>query len=81
MWKLKKKFIIITDNSSQIQRPSIWIINLETDELIRRFEIPESIVQRGNGLASITVDVNSDNCDNAYGYIPDLANYRIYTYR
>ena len=56
-------------------------MNLATDELISRFEIPESIVARGNGLASITVDVDQNDCDNAYAYIPDLAAYRLYTYR
>lgn len=63
-----------------MQRPSIWVIDLETDQLIRRFEIPESIVRLGNGLASITVDVDHDQCSKAFAYIPDLAAYRLYTY-
>lgn len=68
------------DNFQQLQRPSIWVIDLATDQLIRRFEIPESFVERGNGLASITVDVDPDRCSDAFAYIPDLANYRLYTY-
>lgn len=47
---------------------------------MHRFEIPQSIVDRGNGLASITVDVDPNNCQDAYGYIPDLAQYRLYVY-
>lgn len=69
-----------TDNNTQVQRPAIWVIDLETDQLIRRFEIPESIVALGNGLASITVDVAGDRCDRAFAYIPDLATYHLYTY-
>lgn len=65
----------------QVQRPSIWVYDLESDTVVQRFEIPESIVERGNGMASITVDVNSNDCQNAYGYIPDLAAYRLYVYR
>lgn len=66
----------------QIQRPQIWIYDLERDTVVHRFEIPESIVQRGNGMASITVDVvNPSDCQNAYGYIPDLAAYRLHVYR
>lgn len=72
--------IFPVDNNQQVQRPSIWIMDLETDTLIRRFEIPESIVMRGNGLASITVDVDPAHCDKAFGYIPDLATYHVYTY-
>lgn len=69
------------DNRLQVQRPSIWVIDLETNFIVRRFEIPESIVQLGNGLASITVDVQDGNCLDAYAYIPDLATYRLYVYR
>lgn len=68
------------DNFTQVQRPSIWVIDLETDKLIRRFEIPQSIVALGNGLISITVDSDRHHCDEAYAYIPDMATYRLYTY-
>lgn len=69
-----------SDNFTQTQRPSIWIIDLETDQLIHRFEIPQSIVAVGNGLISITVDSDPHHCDQAYAYIPDMATYRLYTY-
>lgn len=69
-----------SDNATQVQRPSIWIIDLETNQLITRVEVPESIVQRGNGMASITVDVDARNCQDAYGYIPDLAAYQLYVF-
>lgn len=69
------------DNNTQVQRPSIWVYDLERDVVIHRFEIPQSIVERGNGLASITVDVDPNNCQDAFGYLPDLANYRTFVYR
>ena len=56
-------------------------MDLATNLRIRRFEIPQSIVTIGNGLASITVDVDEQSCDSAFAYIPDLANYRLYVYR
>lgn len=68
------------DNATQVQPPSIWIINLATNELVSRFEIPANIVERGNGLASITVDVDAHNCQDAYAYLPDLAMYRLYVF-
>lgn len=64
-----------------MQRPSIWIYDLERDRVIRRFEIPDTIVANGVGMASITVDADDRNCENAYAYVPDLANSRIYVYR
>lgn len=69
------------DNLTQVQRPSIWIFDLERDQFISRFEIPESFAARGNGLASITVDVDANQCDNAYAYLPNLADYRLHVYR
>lgn len=71
----------ILDGTIQIQRPSIWIIDMNTEQLVRRFEIPESIVQPGHGMASITVDVNKNNCNGAFAYIPDLLTYHLYVYR
>lgn len=71
----------ISDNTVQIQRPSIWAYDLERDVVVHRFEIPESIVQRGIGMASVTIDVNPNNCQDAYAYIPDLAAYGLYVYR
>lgn len=67
-------------NSTQIQPPSIWIWNLQSNQQIRRFEFPADIVQRGSGVASITVDVDRQNCDAAFAYVPDLVNNRLYVY-
>lgn len=53
---------------------------METDKIIRHYEIPTSIVEKGNGMASITVDVETNQCDRAFAYIPDLATYSLYTY-
>ncbi len=54
---------------------------MNTEQMIRRFEIPESIVQPGIGMASVTVDVDPNNCGQAFAYIPDLLTYRMYVYR
>lgn len=48
--------------------------------MVNRFDIPESIVARGNGLASITADVDANDCGNAFAYLPDLAVYRLHVY-
>lgn len=61
-----------TDNEINVQRPSIWAIDLKTDSLIGRFEIPASIVPTGGGLAAITLD--DDDCANTFAYIPDWMN-------
>ena len=62
-------FGIKIDNQIIVQRPSIWAIDLKTDTVIGRYEIPLSIVQDGKGLASITID--DDDCLNSFAYLPD----------
>lgn len=53
---------------------------MATHTLVHRFEIPTNIAERGNGLASITVDVDAFNCQDAFAYIPDLAKYQLNVY-
>jgi len=64
-----------------LQRPSIWVIDMNADKIVRRYEIPEAIVEPGHGLISITVDVDRKNCDAAFAYIPDLLTFRLHVYR
>lgn len=62
--------------------PSIWVYDLEEDEVLHRFEIPKRIFVQGvRGMASITIDVDSNDCENAFGYLPDLDTYNVYVYR
>lgn len=77
---IKSILYFFKDDRRQVQRPTIWVMDPETDTVIRKFPIPTSIVEMGNGLPSITVDVDPSNCDAAFAYVPDLAQYRLYTY-
>ena len=66
--------IVCTKIGNQIivQRPSIWAIDLTTDMVIGRFEIPSSVVPDGKGLASITID--DEDCTNSFAYLSDWFN-------
>lgn len=52
------------------------MIDLKTDSVIIRHEIPQTIVSNGLGLASITIDVIDCN-KKSFAYIPDLENSQI----
>lgn len=80
LWFVDTGLLEYPNNQVQVQPPSIWVIDLATNRRIHRFEIPSTIVARGNGLASITVDVAANRCDRAFAYMPDLANYRLYVF-
>ncbi|XP_053661332.1 L-dopachrome tautomerase yellow-f-like [Anopheles marshallii] len=80
MWFVDTGFLEYPGHRKQVQRPALWIIDLLQDRKVRQFEIPDTIVAEGHGMASVTIDSTSDDCDGAYAYIPDLAFYRLYVY-
>lgn len=81
LWFVDTGNLEYPNNPIQIQPPSVWIFDLNTDFLVRRAEIPTANIVDGHGIASITVDIDDDNCADAYAYLPDLVNYRLHVYR
>lgn len=80
LWFVDTGQLEYPNNTIRVQQTSIWMVNLEMDQVIRRFEIPSNIVTDGHGIASITPDVVSGQCDDAYAYLPDLVNYQLHVY-
>lgn len=80
LWFVDTGMLEYPDNAMQVQRPQLWIIDLTRDRKIRTFEIPESIVQQGVGMASLVVDADGTDCEKSYAYIPDLVQGAIYVY-
>lgn len=75
----------VSDGTNKIQSPSIWVIDLNTDEVVRRYEIPDKVFEGGNhggnGMISLKVDVIKDKCNEAHAYIADYYNNQICVYR
>jgi len=73
-WKiqLKSHFIKTIANPKYVQQPSIWTIDLKTDKVLNRYEIPQSIARDGSGMASITIDAINCSSNDVFAYIPDL---------
>lgn len=78
LWFVDTGVLEYPGNMKVIQPPSIWIMDLKTDKLIKRYEIPSAIVDNGYGLASLVIDVI--DCSRTFAYIPDLQNYRLIVY-
>ncbi|XP_059219463.1 L-dopachrome tautomerase yellow-f2 isoform X1 [Stomoxys calcitrans] len=79
LWFIDTGMLEYPNNRMQVQRPSIWVMDLKTDQVVRRFEVPESIVAEGRGFASITTDTDK-GCDKTFAYLPDLVNRQLYVY-
>ncbi|XP_037948418.1 L-dopachrome tautomerase yellow-f2-like isoform X2 [Teleopsis dalmanni] len=80
LWFIDTGMLEYPNNHTQVKRPSIWIIDLKTDAVIKRFEIQPQIVESGRGLASITIDVRAQQCNKAFAYVPDLVSNQLYVY-
>ncbi|XP_062558540.1 L-dopachrome tautomerase yellow-f2-like [Armigeres subalbatus] len=80
LWFVDTGYLEYPTNPRQVQRPSVWVIDLNTDSVIRRFEIPEEMVEFGYGIPSIAVDVEPGQCEDAYAYIPDYQWRNLYVY-
>lgn len=69
----------IPGDARVVQRPSIWVIDLQTDSVVSRHEIPLSVISDGLGLANLAVDVV--DCENdTFAYLPDLVSSQILVY-
>ncbi|XP_067618269.1 L-dopachrome tautomerase yellow-f2-like isoform X2 [Eurosta solidaginis] len=80
LWFIDTGMLEYPNNRMQVQRPAIWVVDLSNDRVLLRYEISESIVDTGRGLASITVDVYERQCNEAFAYIPDLVNRQLYVF-
>ncbi|KAG5884538.1 hypothetical protein JTB14_006915 [Gonioctena quinquepunctata] len=80
LWFVDTGIIEIPGNATTVRPPTIVIMDLHTDKVIRTFEIPDDQVRPNSGLASLTIDVTENSCGNAYAYIPDLGGYGLIVY-
>ncbi|CAH1116243.1 unnamed protein product [Phaedon cochleariae] len=80
LWMADTGLIETPGNSSQVKASMIFVIDLNTDQVIHSYEIPTSFMRPASLLDSITIDVTENTCDDAYAYLPDLGGYSIIVY-
>jgi dopachrome tautomerase len=71
---------LFSANPTVVQRPSIWVIDLKTDSVLSRYEIPLSVVGDALGLANIAIDVIDCKNNNTFAYLPNLSTSQIIVY-
>lgn len=70
----------VLGNQTRIQPATLFIIDLNTDRIIRRYPFKESDLRPASALANLKLDVTSNKCNDAYAYFPDLAGYGLVVY-
>ncbi|XP_050499256.1 protein yellow [Diabrotica virgifera virgifera] len=81
LWLIETGLSEILGNGRQVIPTSIAIFDLNTDQLIRRFNLPDTDIKGADSFfANIIVDTTKSQCDKAFAYLPDLGGYGIVVY-
>ncbi|EDW02839.1 protein yellow [Drosophila grimshawi] len=80
LWVLDTGLADILGNPKQITPSSILVFDLKTDRLLLRYAIPADQSKEDTFYANIIVDVERDQCNDAFAYVPDLGAYGVVVY-
>ncbi|KAL4120742.1 hypothetical protein QTP88_013378 [Uroleucon formosanum] len=61
-------------NGTKLGQPQLFVFDLNTDRIIRQFFIAQDLmrVDGNTWFPGLLADTNSDSCDRAFAYLPDL---------
>ncbi|XP_015601990.1 protein yellow isoform X2 [Cephus cinctus] len=80
LWGLDTGIDDIVGDNNVVAPPTLIVIDLTTDKIIRRYPLKDSDQKADSFFADMVVDVEADSCDNAYAYISDLGGYGLVVY-
>ncbi|CAH0564872.1 unnamed protein product [Brassicogethes aeneus] len=80
LWFVDTGLLESPGNNSRIKPVTLYVMDLNNDQIIHSHQFPSSSISAASNFASITVDVTKNNCQNAYAYMPDLAGYGLTVY-
>lgn len=83
LWMVDTGLLELPVNPQQQQPPAIVVYDLRTNRRILRYEFKAADIPASNtptGLASITINIMNNNCDDTYAYIPDLTTFGLIVY-
>ncbi|KAJ8939824.1 hypothetical protein NQ318_014951 [Aromia moschata] len=80
LWFVDTGTLEIPGNKTQVIPTTLIIMDLQTDKVIHRYVFPQDQLRPTTTLASVTIDVTKDACDNAFAYFPDLGGYGLIIY-
>lgn len=80
LWIIDSGRIDIDPKPKQLCPPAIFIFDLETNVLLKRYELREEDVKQDSLFANIVVDIRYGECVSAVAYIGDVFRYGIVVY-
>ncbi|CAH0546393.1 unnamed protein product [Brassicogethes aeneus] len=64
----------------QVAKPALVVFDLNTDKLLRRIPLKDSVVKEDSFFGNVIVDVDADKCEQAFAYLPDPFGFGIVVY-
>lgn len=80
LWGVDTGVNDILGNSTVVQPPRIFVIDLKTDEVLRVYTLKDSDQTPNSFFADGVVDVDPNDCNNAHYYISDLGGFGVVVY-
>lgn len=80
MWVVDTGTIELNDKLLYVREPTLNVISLLSDKIVRRRIIPRDFFKTPHGFRLSLPNVDSDNCDLAYAYIINVYDAKIIVY-
>ncbi|XP_011698266.1 PREDICTED: protein yellow-like [Wasmannia auropunctata] len=80
LWVLDSGKTELAKRSKQVCPPAIYIFDLRTDTLIRKYTLPDEQIKQDSLYINIVVDVRNNDCGSAVAYLADVWRYGIVVY-
>ncbi|XP_049840584.1 protein yellow-like [Schistocerca gregaria] len=80
LWVMDTGVDDILGNTSHVTPPKLMVFDLKTDKLLREFRFKQELYKDSSFFANVVADVEPDQCDKAYAYLPDLGSYALIVY-
>ncbi|CAK1547166.1 unnamed protein product [Leptosia nina] len=81
MWVLDSGQVEAFETPRQICPPTLIAINLETDKVVGRFQIPEQFVLQDSLITNIILDSRDPQCKDLHVYISDVRRFGLTVFR
>ncbi|CAD6203518.1 GSCOCG00009803001-RA-CDS, partial [Cotesia congregata] len=80
LWVLDSGSVNLTESLKRICPPAIFIFDLKTDRLLKRYQIPEDQIKEDSLWSNIVVDIRNNDCNSAKAYLADVWRFAMIVY-
>ncbi|XP_053970764.1 protein yellow-like [Hylaeus volcanicus] len=80
LWVLDSGKVDIASGGKKVCPPAIFVFDLTTDSLVRKYVLPDDQVKEDSLYTNIVVDIRNEDCESAIAYASDVFRYGLVVY-